>query len=187
MPISRALQLCPDAVCVRPRMARYAEVSRQVFSVFHEFTPLVQGLAPHVDLWLAETQSSIVEARAIHAGLPKDGKPFWLSFTLKDEDTDDVPRLRSGEPVAQAAEAAAQLGVQVLLFNCSQPEVIGDAVDVAQSVISRLGQDIAIGAYANAFPPQPKEAKANDGLDELRADGTLEKLSKKYFNADVTK
>ncbi len=31
-------------------------------------TPLVQGLAPHVDLWLAETQSSIAEARAIHAG-----------------------------------------------------------------------------------------------------------------------
>src|SRR5688572_12459013 len=29
--------------------------------------PLVKGLAPHVDLWLAETQSSIVEARAIHA------------------------------------------------------------------------------------------------------------------------
>ena len=54
-----------------------------------------------------------------------------------------APRMvegRSGEPVADAAEVAAQLGVQVLLFNCSQPEVIGDAVDVAQSVISRLGQ-----------------------------------------------
>jgi len=101
-------------------------------------TPLVQGLAPHVDLWLAETQSSIVEARAIHAGLPKDGKPFWLSFTLKDEDTDEVPRLRSGEPVADAAEAAAQLGVQVLLFNCSQPEVIGAAIDAARQTFERL-------------------------------------------------
>jgi S-methylmethionine-dependent homocysteine/selenocysteine methylase len=60
-----------------------------------------EGLAPHVDLWLAETQSSIAEARAIRAGLPQDGKPFWLSFTLKDEDTDEVPRLRSGEPVAR--------------------------------------------------------------------------------------
>jgi S-methylmethionine-dependent homocysteine/selenocysteine methylase len=30
--------------------------------------------------------------------------------------------------------------------------------------------DIAIGAYANAFPPQPKDATANDGLDELRED-----------------
>lgn len=33
--------------------------------------PLVNGLAPHIDLWLAETQSSTVEARTIHAGLPR--------------------------------------------------------------------------------------------------------------------
>lgn len=132
--------------------------------------PLVQGLAEHVDLWLAETQSAIVEVRAIHAGLPQDGKPFWVSFTLQDEDVDDVPRLRSGEPVAEAAEAVAALGVQALLFNCSQPEVIGAAIDAAKATFERLGADIAIGAYANAFPPQPKDAKANDGLDELRED-----------------
>ena len=42
MPIRRALALCPDAVCVRPRMARYAEVSAQVFEVFREYTPLVE-------------------------------------------------------------------------------------------------------------------------------------------------
>ena len=132
--------------------------------------PLVNGLAPHVDLWLAETQSSIVEARAIHAGLPEDGKPFWLSFTLKDEDTDAVPRLRSGEPVAEAAAVAAELGVETLLFNCSQPEVIGDAIDVARATFERLGVKIHIGAYANAFPPQPEEATANDGLDPLRED-----------------
>ena len=102
--------------------------------------------------------------------MPKDGKPFWLSFTLKDEDTDEVPRLRSGEPVADAAEAAAQLGVQVLLFNCSQPEVIGAAIDAARATFERLGVAIQIGAYANAFPPQPKEATANDGLDPLRDD-----------------
>jgi S-methylmethionine-dependent homocysteine/selenocysteine methylase len=132
--------------------------------------PLVKGLAPHVDLWLAETQSSIIEARAIHAGLPKDGKPFWLSFTLKDEDTDEVPRLRSGEPVAEAAQVAAELGVETLLFNCSQPEVIGAAIDAAKETFERLGVKIHIGAYANAFPPQPKEATANDGLDPLRED-----------------
>ena len=133
-------------------------------------TPLVQGLAPYVDLWLAETQSAIAEAQAIQAGLPEDGKPFWLSFTLKDEDTDDVPRLRSGEPVVEAAEAAAKLGVEVLLFNCSQPEVIGDAIDAARQTFERLGVQIKVGAYANAFPPQPKEATANDGLDPLRDD-----------------
>ncbi|WP_369992198.1 homocysteine S-methyltransferase family protein [Pseudomonas xanthosomatis] len=133
-------------------------------------TPLLQGLAPHVDLWLAETQSSIAEVRAIHAHLPGDGKPFWVSFTLQDEDVDQTPRLRSGEPVAEAIAAVAGLGVAAVLFNCSQPEVIGAAVDVAREVIEAQGADIAIGAYANAFPPQPKEATANDGLDELRED-----------------
>ena len=133
-------------------------------------TPLIDGLAPHVDLWLAETQSAIAEARAIRAHLPDDGKPFWLSFTLRDEDTDEIPRLRSGEPVAEAARAAAELGIEVLLFNCSQPEVIGGAIDAARETFARLGVQIAIGAYANAFPPQPKEATANDGLDPLRDD-----------------
>ncbi|MCU0126617.1 homocysteine S-methyltransferase family protein [Pseudomonas vlassakiae] len=133
-------------------------------------TPLLQGLAPHVDLWLAETQSSIAEVRAIHSHLPADGKPFWVSFTLQDEDVDSVPRLRSGEPVADAIEAVVGLGVAAVLFNCSQPEVIGAALEVARSVIDARQADIAIGAYANAFPPQPKQATANDGLDELRED-----------------
>jgi DNA polymerase IV len=45
MPMRQALERCPDAVCVRPRMARYQEVSRVVFAIFNEFTPLVQGLS----------------------------------------------------------------------------------------------------------------------------------------------
>jgi DNA polymerase IV len=45
MPMRQALKLCPHAVCVRPRMQRYQEVSRTVFGVFHEITPLVQGLS----------------------------------------------------------------------------------------------------------------------------------------------
>jgi DNA polymerase IV len=45
MPMSTALRLCPHAVCIPPRMQRYKEVSEQVFSVFYEITPLVQGLS----------------------------------------------------------------------------------------------------------------------------------------------
>jgi DNA polymerase-4 len=45
MPMRTALRLCPHAICVRPRMQRYSEVSRMVFGVFHEITPLVQGLS----------------------------------------------------------------------------------------------------------------------------------------------
>lgn len=45
MPITEALRRCPHAVCIAPRMRRYQEVSRQVFAIFHEFTPLVEGLS----------------------------------------------------------------------------------------------------------------------------------------------
>ena len=45
MPMAEALKRCPHAICVAPRMARYKEVSAQVFAIFHEFTPLVEGLS----------------------------------------------------------------------------------------------------------------------------------------------
>jgi DNA polymerase-4 len=45
MPMSEALRRCPEAICVRPRMARYQEVSERVFAIFREFTPLVEGLS----------------------------------------------------------------------------------------------------------------------------------------------
>jgi DNA polymerase-4 len=45
LPMARALRLCPDLIVVPPRFERYSEVSEQVFSVFHEFTPEVEGLS----------------------------------------------------------------------------------------------------------------------------------------------
>ena len=45
MSMVEALRRCPDAVVVPPRRARYVEVSRAVFGVFHRYTPLVEGLS----------------------------------------------------------------------------------------------------------------------------------------------
>jgi DNA polymerase-4 len=45
MPMSEALRRCPHAICIPPRMRRYQEISKQVFAVFHEFTPVVEGLS----------------------------------------------------------------------------------------------------------------------------------------------
>jgi DNA polymerase-4 len=45
MPIREALRRCPHAICVKPRMSVYREASHQVFAVFHEFTPIVEGLS----------------------------------------------------------------------------------------------------------------------------------------------
>ena len=45
MPIREARQRCPELIVVRPRMDCYKAASRQVFKVFHEVTPLVEGLS----------------------------------------------------------------------------------------------------------------------------------------------
>ena len=45
MPSRQAFQLCPEAIFVPPRMARYAEASEAVFRIFGEFTPEVEGVS----------------------------------------------------------------------------------------------------------------------------------------------
>ena len=42
MPIAQALQLCPHAILVPVRMARYAEVSRTVIDVLRSYSPRVE-------------------------------------------------------------------------------------------------------------------------------------------------
>jgi len=134
--------------------------------------PLIAGLTPHIDHWLAETQSAIAEIEAVSRILAGSDKPVWFSFTLEDSAADarQAPRLRSGEPVEQAVQAASRLGASAALFNCSQPEVMGRAIDIAQETLRRTGADMEIGVYANAFPPQSKDAAANAELNEIRTD-----------------
>lgn len=45
MPMREALRRCPHLVRVPVRMAHYQSVSGQVFAIFREFTPLVEGLS----------------------------------------------------------------------------------------------------------------------------------------------
>ena len=126
---------------------------------------LVAGQSAYVDQWLAETQSSIAEATASAGAVANDPRPLWISFTL-DDDPDAPPRLRSGEPVADAARAAARLGAEALLFNCSQPERMAAALDAAAAAEPGLRR----GAYANAFPMIPDDHQANDALFDIRTD-----------------
>ncbi|MDB5509113.1 MAG: polymerase [Hyphomicrobiales bacterium] len=45
MPMFKALKACPDAVVVRPDMAKYASVGREVRSLMRDLTPLVEPLS----------------------------------------------------------------------------------------------------------------------------------------------
>ncbi|MHA1152414.1 MAG: homocysteine S-methyltransferase family protein [Alphaproteobacteria bacterium] len=137
--------------------------------------PLVAGLAPHVDLWLGETLGSTAEAEAVADALAAasmgDPRPLWTSYTLADAKPDlGTPRLRSGEPVAEAVGAAVRRGAVAVLFNCSQPEVMAPALEVACEALTELGADIPLGAYANAFLPKGENAQANEEVSDLRGD-----------------
>ena len=45
MPVAVAKRLCPQAICVPPRMDVYADVSSQVFAMLEEISPLVEPLS----------------------------------------------------------------------------------------------------------------------------------------------
>lgn len=45
MPMAEAMRRCDHLIRVKPRMAHYKEASEKIFSIFRQFTPLVEGLS----------------------------------------------------------------------------------------------------------------------------------------------
>ncbi len=139
---------------------------------------LVAGLAPHVDFWLIETQSSTAESGvAMAAALRRSRLPVWVSYTLRDEAGREGPaQLRSGESVEQAVALDVQRGAQSICFNCSQPEVMNAAVLAAAATIEQNeGSAVRIGVYANAFAPEPVTPEPYAGISDIRQDVSPER------------
>ena len=45
MSVGRARRLCPGAIVVEPRMAAYSQASKDVYRVFDDLSPRVEGLS----------------------------------------------------------------------------------------------------------------------------------------------
>ena len=142
--------------------------AQDMMSLFHKH------LAPFVDFFMAETQSSILEAQCFLDAFADCGKPVWLSLTLEDVNpVSGQPMLRSGELLI---ELLREIGANVpaaVLFNCSQPEVMDDAV---RTVVAHFVDQVdppQVGVLANAFPLMKEGYKgANETLHDLREDIT---------------
>ncbi len=64
MPMFKALKACPDAVVIRPDMAKYAAVGRQIRAMMERLTPLVQPLS------IDEAVLDLAGTEALHGAPP---------------------------------------------------------------------------------------------------------------------
>lgn len=149
------------------------QAGQQMMQLFQRY------LAPSADIFLAETLGSVLEARIFLDCFADCAADLWLSVTLEDVKPEpDTPRLRSGEPLTALLDIVATMRLDGLLFNCSQPEVMLDAVTCVSEFRTRQpsrpsGLGLQIGVYANAFPLMDDDYEhANSSLHQIRHDIT---------------
>lgn len=121
-----------------PPAAEAAEVYDQICAI----------QADYVDLFMAETMSSVDQARGALMGASGHGKPIWLCLSVDDT---DGTKLRSGEPLGDIFPLFATYDVASVLINCSVPE----AVSQAMPIMATAG--LPFGAYANGFKKIAKD------------------------------
>jgi len=125
--------------------------------MLESYGKIVAIQAPHVDVFLCETMSSISEAKAALVAAKKSGLPVWVSLTVEDN---DKSVLRSGEPLSEAVAMLDEFGADAKLLNCSKPEAI------AASWSKMKSEDGLTGAYANGFT----------SIDSLKPGGTVKSM-----------
>ena len=109
------------------------------------YANLAAALEPSVDLFLCETMSCAREARNAALAARAAGRarrlPVYVSWTL-----DETPGrgLRSGESIAAALDAVADLDIDGFLFNCTTPEAIAAGVETLAALTDR-----PVGGYPN--------------------------------------
>jgi len=113
---------------------------------------IAASLATFADIILCETMSTGDEARAAATAATEvsGSLPVWVAYTLSE---DEPGRLRSGETLG---EALAALGLDLLqkvdaiLFNCTSPERISQAIPLLLKE-PLLPVRTKVGGYANGF------------------------------------
>lgn len=159
--LARAIEITTANVdiagCLPPLVGSYrGQPARTFEDLKSEFDILVK-LQGGADVFLIETMTNSLEAKAACAAAGESGKPFGVAFRLEAEG-----KLRSGETLAEAVEAVKPFEPTAVMLNCSDPEVISQAMPE----LARLFP--SAGGYANAF--KTVEPMAGGALvDELEA------------------
>lgn len=150
------------------------------------YRELIESMAQSVDLFLAETMSSIDEATHVADALsesPAAARRDWMvSFTLDDR---DGTKLRSGESVTNAVTAMSVYDPIAILFNCTTPQSVLRGIEEAHKVAT-----CRIGGYPNRFKPLPEDWTLDDEQEIIRDAGlnpdTFVDWSNRFIEAGAT-
>ncbi|MAH85602.1 MAG: homocysteine S-methyltransferase [Rhodospirillaceae bacterium TMED8] len=146
------------AGCLPPLMASYhAELIPEEAQAIESYERIVKQQETAVDLFIAETMSSISEAHYVCRAVAKTSKSIWVSFTVDDS---DGTLLRSGEALKDGIKAAVAANAECILVNCSSPESIRQAMPILSK------NETLFGGMANTFVSAAK-LKAGETVDTL--------------------
>jgi len=161
-PVKIAGSMGPQRGSYRPDLVGSYHETEALYREQAEF------LAPHVDLFICETLSCIVEARAAVVAACATGIPVWLSWSIEDT---GAANLRSGESIHEAWQDIEDSEVGAVLLNCSPPEAISRVLPELIAIC-----DLPTGAYANAFTPIPEkwDYHGDESIPPSRTDVTPE-------------
>lgn len=150
------------AGCLPPLAASYQGQPARSYEDLHEEYATLVRLQAAADVFLIETMTNTLEARAACAAASTLGKPYAVAFRLEADG-----QLKSGETLAEAVAAVAPYAPNAILLNCCDPEL------VSATMPTLAGLAPQVGAYANAFKSVAALAEGGsvDAL-EARADIT---------------
>ena len=115
IPMSLALQRCPNAIVRKPRFDRYSQISDKVFAILHDFTPKVQPLS------IDEAFLDVSGARALL------GRPLDIAKAIRE-------RVRGEVGLAASIGVASSMFVAKVAGSRAKPDGLlvvpaGDTVD----------------------------------------------------------
>ena len=162
--------LGPQGFSYRPDLAPPANVAAEIYS------KLCKIQSNYVDVFIAETMSSINQARGALMGASGFNKPIWLALSVNDK---DGTKLRSGENISDILPLLNEYKPAAVLINCSAPEAVSTALPLLRAA------KIPIGGYANGFVEIAKDFnKIGATVDMLKSRSDLNPEEYAHFAKD---
>lgn len=137
-----------------------------------EYEKLIDSaLKNQADIILAETLTTIAEAKSILKLTVESKVPVWISFCVNE-----YGNLRSGENLEDAVNICIGMKADAILVNCSSVFDTAKSMQIFEVLSQR--KTFIYGAYANRFTPIRDDFSLTSGLNSIDENIDIENYSK---------